>query len=291
VGSTVVSAPIGSVAIAALSLGSAAASATPKPTRMTGAMAPRRPADDAPGGDASRKVTGVVGAGVHPAEAERGGGEDQRAEQGRWLVGRRGGRGLRAVVQTSDRQRDVADGKHGQADRQPGLQPHDRLEPEATRDDDHRGDHQERDDLRGRTGRPTEPSEDGGRRQRGQRDEHRLPADEQEVRGGARQRVAVHAESGPRQHHRWRGTPLAGQAHQADEQEREHRPEHPGRDRLRNADAEAEQERAVADREYRDVGGTPGPEEVASPALPLVLGDDVDAVVLDLEGRTGRVSS
>jgi hypothetical protein len=36
----VVSAPIGSVAIAALSLGSAAASATPKTMRMTGAMAP-----------------------------------------------------------------------------------------------------------------------------------------------------------------------------------------------------------------------------------------------------------
>ncbi len=60
-------------------------------------------------------------------------------------------------------------------------------------------------------------------------------------------------------------------------------PTTPDDHRLPERDAEAEHERAVAEAEHRDVGGEPRPEQVARAALALGLGDDVDAVGLDLQ--------
>ena len=60
--------------------------------------------------------------------------------------------------------------------------------------------------------------------------------------------------------------------------------------RLPERDAEAQDVRAVAESEDRDVGAEPGPEELAGLALALSLGDDVDAVPFNAQ-RTGAAGT
>ena len=59
--------------------------------------------------------------------------------------------------------------------------------------------------------------------------------------------------------------------------------------RLGERDAEAEHEGAVAQAEDRDVRAEPGPEQLGRAAVPLVLGDHVEAVRLDPRRRAARL--
>src|SRR6202043_1718164 len=78
---------------------------------------------------------------------------------------------------------------------------------------------------------------------------------------------------------------------EADQQEAQHDTGQPGQSGLPEAHAEAEQKRAVADREHPDLRGTPRPEQRAWPAAPLRGADDVDAVALDRQpARSGLVT-
>src|SRR5258706_12972648 len=68
-------------------------------------------------------------------------------------------------------------------------------------------------------------------------------------------------------------------------------PRHTPPERLPERDPESQYERPVAQAEDRDVGREPGPEQIAWPALALGIGDDVDAVHLDLQRvRSGRAA-
>ena len=81
-GSRVVSAPIGSPAIAALRSLDEPASSTPKITRMTGAIAPPKVVQPmTPRAlERARQVARVVGGGVDPAEPESGHQQHERAD-------------------------------------------------------------------------------------------------------------------------------------------------------------------------------------------------------------------
>ncbi len=119
---------------------------------------------------------------------------------------------------------------------------------------------------------------------RRQRDQHGLPADEQQVGHrhraaccrrrpkAARESTSVGAE--PR---------LPAIETSPTSRKRQHRADHGGDQRLRQAEPEAEHERAVGDGQHRDVGRAPRPEQLGGRALALRLVDDVDAVGLDAE--------
>ncbi len=185
-------------------------------------------------------------------------------------------------------QRDVDQRDHDHRDRQPLLQPHDRVEAEDAGGHDHGGDDQERDHLGEVAVAPAEPPEDGRGGEGRERDQHGLPAHEQQVghrrRGAAlpnRPNAARDSTSVGRR------PALAGDRDQPDEQEGQHRADHRGHQRLREAQPEAEHEGAVGDREDRDVRGAPRPEQLGRGALALGLVDDVDAVGLDPEAGRG----
>ena len=234
--------------------------------------------------EAVRAVPRVVGGGVHPADPEPGHHQDRRADHRAGPAGRQAAG--RAEVEVVQGQRDVDQGGGDHRDRQPLLQPHDGVEAEDPGRHDHPGDQQEGDHLGEGAVAPAEPAEDGGGREGRQRDQHGLPADQQQVGHHARDAVAVAAERRTREHQRRGGAALPGDRDQPDQQEREHRADHGGEEGLAEAQPEAEHEGAVGDREHRHVRGAPGPEQLGRSAPALGLVDDVDAVGLDAE--TGR---
>ena len=217
------SAPIGSSATACESWSSEAHSsdAVPHQDHDGEAAAERRPDDDAAGRGRAGQVAGVVGRGVHPADAEAGHHQDRRADHRADPARLQGTGGTE--VDVVDGQRDVDEGGRDHRDRQPLLEPHDRVEAEDAGGHDDAGDDQERDDLGEVAVAPAEPGEDGGGGEGRQRHQDRLPADEQQVGHRTGQRVAVPAERGAREHQR-RGRPaLPGDRDEADQQEGEHR--------------------------------------------------------------------
>src|SRR5205814_6606767 len=107
------------------------------------------------------------------------------------------------------------------------------------------------------------------RGERRERDEDRLPSDQEDVGQGRGNFAALDPIGSPAEHHRWGRAALAGQGDQADQQERKNGT-HEARDRrLPEGDAEAQEERSVADAKDRDVRGAPWPEQVAWAALAL----------------------
>ena len=250
--------------------------------------AERRPADDTRGGGPARQVARVVGGGVDPAEAVAGHREHQCPdERGGRTAGQRGDGGPVHVVGD---QHDVDDGEDAGHPGDDRLHAHDDVEPEDAAAHDERGHDQERDQLGRRPAAPAELVEDLRGRQRGQRDQRRLPADGEDPRQDRGHPVAVDAERGAAQDQRRRGAALARDRDQAAEQERDDDADDAGDDRLPERDAEAQQERAVGQAEDADVGAEPGPEQLPGRALALLLGDDVDAVGLDGDPGRGRAS-
>ena len=284
-GSSVVSAPIGLAPMAAAQAGRGAGQQQPEDQQhdRRDRRAERGPADHAAARGAPGQVARVVGGGVDPAEPEAGHHEHQRADE----LLRRARTGSRATVcqwilsATSPMNTTVSTAGH---DRDHRLHPHDQVEAHDAADDGQRGHHDQRDDLRRRCRRPPRGAVNTvavARVARMISTVSQPTVSSQEITEGsllprtpnaARPSTMVGAD--PR---------LPATAMNPHSRNETTMPTSPDDDRLPERDAEAEHERAVAQAEHRDVGGEPGPEQVARAALALGVGDHVDAVGLDLQ--------
>ena len=197
-------------------------------------------------------------------------------------------RGRRVQVHVLGLEDDEHHGQHRERVGEPDLHPGDRGVPEQRERDRHARHDHERDRDRRVAGRRAEPLHDALRSEHRQGGEQDLPAEERDVADQRRYRVADHTERRARDHERGGVGPLAGQADEPDEQERQHGADDHHADRLGQVEAvERDQERAVGDVQDADVGRAPDPEQLDRLAVAFILGDRVDPVGLDAPGPVG----
>jgi len=239
------------------------------------------PADHAPARGPAREVPRVICRDVYPAQPEAGHGKYQRAD---YPLGRAAVDGGHDVpVDLVRHQSDEHHSEHPGHDRDPGLQPHDQVEAHHPAEDGQPHHQDQRDHLGTVAAAHAHPVKHGRGGQRGQDHQHGLPAHGQQPGDDRGQLVAIDPERGPAKHHCRRRAALARHGNEPAGQKRQHDPDDADDQRLPERDAEAELERTVAEAEHRDVRGEPRPEQVTRVPLTLALGDDVDAVHLDLE--------